>query len=553
MGRPSFFRQRIITQAGSLEAKGLFNYLVSEIKARREVPLEEAILIAHDAQAYLERNLLRRGPGQIEFPARAASMGHRKVAREKAETRLIRLSVIAEEDIELMSEFGITVMEKGRLARLIEEAYFQGALLDGKSLGVLLCATHRRLTNHLKGFWAEGAFLPLAGMKREHRLSLKNLRAVLALERYLAGEDLRTVRRTFALSSSRWQSIWHLACTLAARKDLPADKIAPLLGESPELISRCQELIARQPDVQLLTAAEGGWLRRLEDLPSSPAASFAALLEARHGYSPAAAANFIADLNEIAERLGGSAREAGQIIYTAVADTEPPGRTLSECQLKAVHLSFLLPEDWEVYQRDSAAPLRWNRLLRFSTEARKQGATLSQPDLALLLGCSVEAIRHLLKEHPNVVLPTRGFIADLGPALSHAEKIIRLYMDGYTETEIARRTGHSYDSIEKYLLDFARVVYLAEQGMPLPAIRQVLAVSRRLVEKHLSLYREFAGPDYAFRLARIRRLAEAHPVKKTPNQRSETLGTQEGGSEPLRHPSCQGCTKLPNCPPQAPL
>jgi len=41
VGRPTFFRQRILTQASSLESKGLFNYLVSEIKARREVSLEE--------------------------------------------------------------------------------------------------------------------------------------------------------------------------------------------------------------------------------------------------------------------------------------------------------------------------------------------------------------------------------------------------------------------------------------------------------------------------------------------------------------------------------
>lgn len=48
MGRPTFFRQRILSQAATLEAKGLFNYLVSEIKARREVSMEEAILIAYD-------------------------------------------------------------------------------------------------------------------------------------------------------------------------------------------------------------------------------------------------------------------------------------------------------------------------------------------------------------------------------------------------------------------------------------------------------------------------------------------------------------------------
>ena len=102
----------------------------------------------------------------------------------------------------------------------------------------------------------------------------------------------------------------------------------------------------------------------------------------------------------------------------------------------------------------------------------------------------------------------------MGPTLSHADKIIRLYMDGYTETEIVRRTGHSYDSIESYLLDFARVTYLLEKNLPIPAIRKVMGCSRKLVEKYVSLYREFCGSDYAFMMARIRRMAEAHPVKK---------------------------------------
>ena len=53
MGRPTFFRQRILTQASSLESKGLLNYLISEIKSRREVSLEEAVLIARDVQQAL--------------------------------------------------------------------------------------------------------------------------------------------------------------------------------------------------------------------------------------------------------------------------------------------------------------------------------------------------------------------------------------------------------------------------------------------------------------------------------------------------------------------
>jgi len=110
MGRPKFFRQRILTQAASLEAKGLFNYLVSEIRARREVSLEEAIIIAQDVHNYMEQQLLNRAMGQIEFPAIAGRNNHKKRSRDYQPERIINLTVVAEEDIELMAEFGIVVM-----------------------------------------------------------------------------------------------------------------------------------------------------------------------------------------------------------------------------------------------------------------------------------------------------------------------------------------------------------------------------------------------------------------------------------------------------------
>ena len=119
-----------------------------------------------------------------------------------------------------------------------------------------------------------------------------------------------------------------------------------------------------------------------------------------------------------------------------------------------------------------------------------------------------------MKQHDQVVLPTRGRVADMGSTLSHTEKIIALYMDGYTETEVKRRTGHSYDSIERYLFDFSRVICLTERGMPLPAIRQALGMSRKVVSKYLDLYRRFNHPDFAFRMARVRRMVEAGDIKK---------------------------------------
>lgn len=91
MGRPTFFRQRILTQASSLESKGLFNYLVSEIKARREVSLEEAILIARDVQHYLKKEHLTREPGQIIFLAIEGRENYQKRSREQQQEKEIVL------------------------------------------------------------------------------------------------------------------------------------------------------------------------------------------------------------------------------------------------------------------------------------------------------------------------------------------------------------------------------------------------------------------------------------------------------------------------------
>ena len=177
----------------------------------------------------------------------------------------------------------------------------------------------------------------------------------------------------------------------------------------------------------------------------------------------------------------------GQIITFGVAADEPPGRSLSEAKLHLVALDYVTADDWGAIKRTSPQELKWKRLERLCTQSYEQGVALSLPDLAHLLGISTDAVQNTMKKHDQVILPTRGRVADMGSTLSHAEKIVALYMDGYTETEIKRRTGHSYDSIERYLFDFSRVVCLAERGMP-PAMRQALAMSRRVVTKYLNLW-----------------------------------------------------------------
>jgi len=503
MGRPAFFRQRILTQASSLESKGLLNYLIGEIKYRREVSLEEAVLIARDVQHYLKTEHLTRDAGQIIFPCIEGRDTYQKRSREQQQEKEITLSVIDAEDIELMSEFGITVMQRGRLARIIEEAYFQDAILDGPRCLLFILESHRGIRAHLKHFWQQGVILPLAGMNTENRQLMQILRPVLAIKQYLEGKELYQLRKDLAISYSRWQKLWHDFKELGSTATL--EQLSSRTAQPLEVLKALQDLFIQHRQ----TLEE-----RIGETKKTDSTSFYQLLRTRHGYSDAAAKQFIDDLHELAGHLNRREQNNNQIIYNAVSDQEPAGKKLSECRLQAVALDYIDTKDLDLLDRESAKQLRWARLLRYATQARHQGAVLTQPDLALLLGISTEAIQTLLKEHPDVIVPTRGMVADMGPALSHADKIINLFMNGYTETEIVRRTGHSYGSVENYILSYAKVVYLLQKGMPAPAIRKALGFSRKLVDKYISLYREYSGSDYSFMSGKLRRLAEAHPVKK---------------------------------------
>ena len=514
VGRPVFYRQRIRSQAASVQAKSLLTHLAGEIRARREVSPEEAWLVAYDAMRFLEQGLLELSLGQVELPCVEGLGSHFRQARRDQPEKLVKLTVVADEDADLVEEFGTRVMQQGRLARMIEESYTQGALLDGNRLCLLMPLTLVASRERLKPLWQQGANLPLAGLTRATREQMRAPRGVLAVERYLQGEELTTIRRELAVSKLQWSKWWR-----SFQDTIAAEEYAAVLAEHidmpEELVTGWQALWQKYREHPASKERLGN---RVPVSPPAPVIDEEERLQQRllteHGYSPAAVRSFMQELRDLAVRLKNLDRRQGQIVTFGVAADEPPGRSLNEARLLLVTLDYIIPEDWGAIKRTSPQELKWQRLERLCTQAYAQGVALSLPDLAHLLGISVDAVQNTIKKHDHVILPTRGRIADMGSTLSHSEKIIAFYMDGYTETEIKRRTGHSLDSIERYLFDFSRVICLTERGMPLPQIRQATGMSRRVVTKYLKLYERFNHPDFIFHMAKIRRMVEHGNPKK---------------------------------------
>ena len=191
--------------------------------------------------------------------------------------------------------------------------------------------------------------------------------------------------------------------------------------------------------------------------------------------------------------------QPGQMKYSCVAASEPPGKPIKECQMVTVTLSLLLNEDTEELPfkaKDASIETRRRRLLRICDEAREQGGLLSQEDLAKLLMSDVRTIRRDIAElkRQGIIVPTRGTVKDIGPGVTHKEIAIRLWLEGQEPTEVARRIHHSIKATENYLEKFKRVAYLRrEKGFSEFEISRTVGISTAATRTFLSIYDEFKG------------------------------------------------------------
>jgi hypothetical protein len=134
-----------------------------------------------------------------------------------------------------------------------------------------------------------------------------------------------------------------------------------------------------------------------------------------------------------------------------------------------------------------------------------------------------------------IPIPTRGNMHDIGPGISHAEKIIKLYLEGHTETEIKFKTAHSYESIENYLRKFTKVVGLTDMGLNLNQIRMSAKMTYNLAAKFREIYERYNTEEYGWILAKIRNnFNQTLRVRENENENGNGNGDGDGKKKILK-------------------
>jgi hypothetical protein len=233
------------------------------------------------------------------------------------------------------------------------------------------------------------------------------------------------------------------------------------------------------------------------------------VLRERFGFSRAGSELFLDSLRALARRVGGVGELGeGELVVLAIAADEGARAKLAEAKLVPVRLPYYRASDAALGPkgvcRSRVSDMKFARLERFALAAQRQGALFTLPDLAMLLGIHGDALRHHLAQHPDVMIPTRGRMKDIGRGVTHKSWIVELYLQMHSVSEIVVRTHHSIESVEAYLRDFARVLTLADEGLNEVMIRRVIGRSLSLVRAYLSLRERYDQPEHHFRLSQLR-------------------------------------------------
>ncbi len=501
MGRIRGYRDKLRTELHSVRQKTLECTLVFHTERDFSVCKAEAHVVVYRALEFLGSQSDSHGiraANQVVIPLPSRAEETRKNC-PNIEYKNVAITPILSDDIDVWLEFGASTMQIARILRMVEESDSAASTMPLKDLARLISLSRQAIGEHLRCFWQQEFRLPIQGSRASFQGMKSRVGEV--LYHHLTDTVNAILRKSLALSPLGWERcLWQARSVVNALLD-GEEMVSNISNSEIDSIKNILRNIESRKDARKrLDALLDKIDRQRDHVSATPRHHFEAILIKEHNFSLSKAGLYATMVEEKAA-VSLCHNNTNQIVYYALAADEPGGKELSACRRVAVSLSYITPDDYDLAGR--SRDLKCKKLQRFTTETKAQGGLLTLPDLAFLLGIAPQTVSRLIQSF-KVYLPTRGRECDLGPSISHKSKIVTLYIEGFTETEVAKRTQHSLDAVSNYIHDFQAIMILVDQGLPTAHIRKVTKHSRRLVDEYIKLYRRLNIEENQWKLNLMR-------------------------------------------------
>ena len=197
-----------------------------------------------------------------------------------------------------------------------------------------------------------------------------------------------------------------------------------------------------------------------------------------------------------------ASQQPGEIKWmtTSIENDKPNlGQKLEEYENTMVTLPYITQEDIDCKQNGiTSKELNMIRIERLTKAAEEQGGLLTTEELAMILNVSRATISKYLKEYQEKnkeVLPLKGYVLDMGRGTTHKKIIIELYEENVAPPDIAKRTYHDLQSVDRYIKAYEKIKFLLDKGLSKTEIIQTTDKSKSLVAEYLEIIKKY-HPEY---------------------------------------------------------
>jgi hypothetical protein len=230
------------------------------------------------------------------------------------------------------------------------------------------------------------------------------------------------------------------------------------------------------------------------------------LTEYGYDHGPVIARAIVEDILATIERCYPERVSPQTVVWLAVRlDTRGRQKGISVNDLVPVQLQMYTDREVQLLTdpalrkgRQARRAFNRARFARWCFDAYEQGGVLTQLDLTLLSGLSIHYISKTLREYETEtgkIVPTRGTVHDLGPAVTHKGEVVRRWLRHQSPVRIARETKHSQTSVDRYIADYQKVRLLS-QKIPVADVPTLTGLSAGVVDQYVELLHDFE-PDLA--------------------------------------------------------
>ncbi|MBE0478952.1 DUF1670 domain-containing protein [Candidatus Aerophobetes bacterium] len=218
------------------------------------------------------------------------------------------------------------------------------------------------------------------------------------------------------------------------------------------------------------------------------------------------------DIEDLARQFFPSSVSSGTLIWATTSKLEKKisyGKKGEDQRTSIVKLPFLTREDIQnrikSHSRKEGIYQEIIRMVRMIKAAFNQGGILSIAEIATIMDRGLTTTQRKLSEYQkekSEVLPLKGNILDQGSSPTHKGIVIQLYERKTAPPDIARQTGHSLDSVDRYISDYERVKMLLRKEADVKEISQLIGRGLSTVKEYeriATLYH----PEIATRKSKI--------------------------------------------------